>query len=171
MCEFIYKYIGTLFRPNLFGLHFGLALLLSVSVARAQYDANTKFATKVIQLGKKKITVEIADSPAKREQGLMFREKLAPDHGMLFIFDAPEPLSFWMKNTLIPLAIGYFDAEKKLLGTHEMTPAIAGEANPKTYPSQGAALYALEMEKGWYTRNRVAVGSRFSFVESGNPSH
>ncbi len=123
-----------------------------------------KFQKRKIQLGKKTILVEIADSYEKRQHGLMFRESLPEDQGMLFIFEDEQPLSFWMKNTLIPLSIGYFDKNKKLIEVLEMVPALAGEAQPRSYPGKRPAMYALEMNKGWFSRNKIEPGTTFDFV-------
>lgn len=122
------------------------------------------FDKKKIKLGSKTIEVEVADTDPKRERGLMFREELPEDKGMLFIFDQERILSFWMKNTLIPLSIGYFDKNKKLLEIHEMTPAVLGEREIKTYPSRLPAMYALEMPKAWFARNQIKPGFTFTFV-------
>jgi uncharacterized protein len=151
---------------------FWLAATVSTTVLA---DASTKaegasiqeiaFQKQKIKIANKVLSVEIADTDEKRAHGLMFRETLKQDHGMLFIFDAEEPLGFWMKNTLIPLSIGYFDQNKKLMNVLEMSPAIAGEAHPKTYHSVRPAKYALEMPKGWFSRNKVEIGAEFSFLK------
>ena len=93
--------------------------------------------------------MEGADDPEERSQGRMFRESLAPDHGMLFLFpvDSPEVLSFWMKNTLIPLDIIFFDAQGKVLSWTTMEPC---EADPcQRYASGVPATYALEVNAGF----------------------
>jgi uncharacterized membrane protein (UPF0127 family) len=69
-----------------------------------------------------------------------------------------------MKNTLIPLSIGYFDKNKKLIEVLEMVPALAGEAQPRSYPGKRPAMYALEMNKGWFSRNKIEPGTTFDFV-------
>jgi uncharacterized membrane protein (UPF0127 family) len=69
--------------------------------------------------GSARFTVEIADDAAERARGLMFRESLAPTAGMLFIYEPPQPAAFWMKNTLIPLDILFFDAAGRLVALHE----------------------------------------------------
>ena len=102
---------------------------------------------------------EIADDSDLREHGLMFREKLADNTGMLFIFENEQPLNFWMKNTLIPLSIGFFSKAKKLIDIQEMVPAVMGDQDPQHYPSSGPAMYALEMPKGWFARNKIARGA------------
>lgn len=127
-------------------------------------DAGISFETKRIKLGNQIIEAEIADTDAKREHGLMFRESLPDNHGMLFIFDEERKLSFWMKNTLIPLSIGYFSKDRRLNEIHEMVPAVLGEREIKTYPSSLPAMYALEMPKGWYSKHRIKSGTTFSFV-------
>ena len=118
-----------------------------------------KFEKRKIQVGKKTVTVEIADNADLREHGLMFRDKLAENTGMLFIFDSEQSLNFWMKNTLIPLSIGFFDENKKLIDIQEMVPAVMGDQDPKHYPSSGPAMYALEMPKGWFEHNKISRGT------------
>jgi len=138
--------------------------------AYAQTDSpgtNIQFEQRRIRIGEKTVTVEIADTDEKRARGLMFRKSLPKDHGMLFVFDSEQVLSFWMKNTLIPLSIGFFDKDKKLIDIQEMVPAVAGDMFPRTYKSSKPAMYALEMEKGWFSENGIKLGATFSFVSSG----
>ncbi len=141
------------------------ALLLSVH-AFAELTANNqpKFEKKKIKIGSHILTVEIADNDAKREFGLMYRRSLKPNEGMLFIFDGSQQLNFWMKNTLIPLSIGYFDDKKNLLETHEMRIQVMGERETLTYPSHAPAKYALEMPTKWFPENGIKSGVVFTFV-------
>lgn len=120
-----------------------------------------------IVLGGQKISVEIANTEELRARGLMYRKDLGKNQGMLFIFDSEKLLSFWMKNTYIPLSIGFFDSSKELLNTHDMAPAITGEIRPRTYSSSGPARYALEMNQGWFAKHKIAAGAKFSFLEPG----
>jgi len=147
----------------IFPIFIGVAFLRPVS-ARAQAETKVVFEKRKIKIGKRVLSVEVADSMEKRAQGLMFRESLPKDHGMLFVFENEEQLAFWMKNTLIPLSIGYFDRNRKLINSMEMEPAPATEMNPKTYHSAKPAMYALEMTKGWFSRNKVGPGTAFTFV-------
>ncbi|RYZ73028.1 MAG: DUF192 domain-containing protein [Proteobacteria bacterium] len=119
-----------------------------------------KLKTEKITVDGKIVVAEIADTDPSREHGLMNRTKMGENEGMLFVFDQDEMLGFWMKNTLIPLAIGYFDSELKLIEVHEMVPAPMGDMYPKSYPSSKPARYALEMNKGWYTRHNVKPGAK-----------
>jgi hypothetical protein len=106
------------------------------------------------------IQAEIADEPAEQQRGLMFRESLPPGFGMLFVFDQEQPLGFWMKNTLIPLDIMYFDADGKLVSSTTMVPC---EADPcMSYPSEGNAKFALEVEEGF--NQAQGIGGEWQLV-------
>ncbi len=124
-----------------------------------------EFSKKKIQLSKKSIQVEVADTEKLQAQGLMFRKKMDPDAGMLFVFDDEQIRSFWMKNTLIDLSIGYFNKEKKLIDIQDMsaTSSIMQQSLP-TYTSKSPAMYALEMNKGWFKKNKIKVGASFKYV-------
>lgn len=142
-----------------------LKLTLTSAMAFAGQDA-VKFKQQKIQIASKKITVEVAEDQNQHEQGLMFRTKLKPDQGMLFIFKEEKILNFWMKNTLINLSIAYFNKEKKIVDIQEMK-AIASvmQQSLPTYPSASPAMYALEMSEGWFKKNKIQVGDQFKFVK------
>lgn len=126
-----------------------------------------KFEKAKITIGKIKIQVELAKSKLQRRYGLMFREKLLKNEGMLFEFENPEVLNFWMKNTLIPLSIGYFDSNKKLFKILDMEPASPMDNFPEVYSSEKPAKFALEMKKGWFEENKIKVGEKFLFDSRG----
>ncbi|MCC5816669.1 MAG: DUF192 domain-containing protein [Leptospira sp.] len=111
--------------------------------------------TMQVRLGKATIFVEIADTPKRRSVGLMFRKKLEENSGMLFVFPKEDYQSFWMKNTLIPLSIGYFDRDGVLLEVYEMKPNQTDEV----YNSRKKAIYALEMNSGWFSKNNINPGA------------
>jgi uncharacterized membrane protein (UPF0127 family) len=111
-----------------------------------------------ITVGGIAIQVEIADDDAERQRGLMYRESLEEDHGMLFIYDRETTLAFWMKNTLIPLDIAYLDSDLRIVDIQQMEPQTT-----ETHPSSAPAQYALEMNLGWFERNGVTVGDRIEF--------
>lgn len=104
-----------------------------------------------------RFTVELAETSEKQALGLMFRDSMAEDHGMLFLFPAESRRSFWMKNTRIPLDILYFDSDLALV-------SVAADARPcrsarcPSYPSEGAAQYVLELNAGKAAELDVAPG-------------
>lgn len=102
------------------------------------------------------VRAELAQTPETRQRGLMYRSKLGLDEGMLFVFPRPRMQSFWMKNTLIPLDIAYFDSQGFLINIHTMEP----DGGKKTYPSSEPALYALEMNKGWFKKHGLRKYAR-----------
>ena len=98
---------------------------------------------------------QIAITPEELSQGLMFRNNLDENHGMLFAFDHPKRVSFWMKNVPIPIDIGYFDSNGRLIEIHSLYPYDEKPVFSKSYTIQ----YALEMNQGWYQRNDIKTGS------------
>jgi uncharacterized membrane protein (UPF0127 family) len=113
----------------------------------------TSLPTIPLTINGHKITAEVARSPDERATGLMNRFSLKPDTGMLFVFEQPEPLAFWMKNTYVPLSIAFLDAGGRILNIEDMAPQTE-----TTHWSKGPALYALEMRKGWFTERGIAPG-------------
>lgn len=99
--------------------------------------------------------VEVADDASERARGLMFREHLAEDAGMLFVFAEEQPLAFWMKNTFIPLDILYIAANGSIVSWTTMTPC---EVEPcKSYPSLALAKYALEVPAGVVEKQGIST--------------
>lgn len=103
------------------------------------------------------IFVEIADEPIERSLGLMYRDSLPADHGMVFVYPDAQERSFWMKDTRVPLTIAYVDAAGVIVHLADMTPL-----DTTGVPSGKPAMYALEMNKGWFAKHDVAVGDRIS---------
>jgi hypothetical protein len=102
------------------------------------------------------LVVEIADDHAERARGLMFRTELARDRGMLFLFAEEQILSFWMKNTLIPLDIIFFDREGRFISAATMAPCRADPC--PSYPSEGKASMALEVAEGFVAEQGIGAG-------------
>jgi uncharacterized membrane protein (UPF0127 family) len=100
-----------------------------------------------VNVKQKRYTVEIADDDAARERGLMYREHMEPDHGMLFVFEHETPQAFWMKNTKIALDMLFLDHTGKLVGLQERVPPCKADPCP-VYPSGASALYVLELNGG-----------------------
>ena len=116
-----------------------------------------------VEVGGQRYEVEIADSDASRAQGLMFRDSMPANHGMLFIHDYEEPQAYWMKNTRIPLDILYFDTGRKLVSQQrDVPPCSAGDACP-IYPSNAPARYVLELNAGQAAKLKLQDGSEIRF--------
>jgi uncharacterized protein len=132
------KFIGSLFRKK----------------------KESSLQTKIIKAtsGKKTIqlTVQVADTPQKRDKGLMFVEKLPENVGMLFVFSAKRYGGFWMKNTFIPLSIAFLDSDGKILKILDMLPCK--EDICPTYDPELFYHYALEVNLGWFAKNQIKEG-------------
>lgn len=154
------------------GLHLKWLIVFWLSLTPFGFGSFAKaneavvFKKQKIFLGTKKLIVDVAETDMQHEHGLMLRKKLGRNEGMLFVFKDEQPRSFWMKNTIINLSIGYFNKNKKLIDIQEMksTTSIM-EQNLPVYPSSGPAMYALEMSEGWFKRNQIKVGAVFKFSQ------
>ena len=120
-----------------------LMLLLPIFLACSSCMARGPY----VEISGSRFIVELADTQDKRALGLMFRDSLPDDHGMLFIFPGETRRSFWMKNTRIPLDIFYFDSNLSLVSVSENTPPCRITRCP-SYPSDGPAKYVLELNAG-----------------------
>lgn len=126
--------------------------------------AEIKFDKKKIKLGSKTLVVEIADTPEKTARGLMYRKQLPEGTGMLFIFPDEQTRSFWMRNTFVPLSIGFFNSKKELVDVQDMEPSTSEmQLDLPTYVSKAPAQYALEVPKGWFSRHKIKLKQKFSF--------
>ena len=101
------------------------------------------------------LTVEVARTAAERSHGLMFRDDLAEERGMLFVYQRETKVGFWMKNTKIPLSIAFIAADGTILETKEMKPL----SNALNAPAR-AYRYALEVNRGWFERHGLGSGDR-----------
>ena len=107
--------------------------------------------------------VELAQNDETRARGLMFRDQMDADHGMLFVHDREEPQAYWMKNTRIPLDILYFDDDRKLVSQQRDVPTCSlGDACP-SYPSDAPARYVLELNAGEAARLGLKDGAEMRF--------
>jgi hypothetical protein len=110
-----------------------------------------------VTLKNERFIVELAETSDKQALGLMFRDQMPDDHGMLFLFPGEAMRSFWMKNTRIPLDIFYFDQELKLVSVSQNTKPCRTQRCPG-YPSTGPAKYVLELNAGKAAELGVKTG-------------
>jgi uncharacterized protein len=129
------------------------ALALSVLSSSALADAALR--TIRLKVGAHALHVEVAEREAELQKGLMFREKLGRDDGMLFIFGEPAYHSMWMKNTLIPLSVAFVDAQGTILNILDMEPGSLD-----THMSAGPSIYAIETNRGWFADRRIKAGDK-----------
>ena len=132
------------------------ALLLWFAIG----GARAEFPTEELRVADQTLTVEIAATPQAMARGLMFREHMPEDHGMLFIWPGEQVVAMWMKNTLIPLSVAFIDRDFRVLNIADMEPRSL-----RTHPSQGPARYALEVNQGWFGRHGVEAGTRIDDLE------
>ncbi|WDL53672.1 DUF192 domain-containing protein [Xanthomonas campestris] len=136
---------------------FGLALLLALSGCASA-------GSSWVELAGTRYSVELAQNDADRAQGLMFRDAMPEDHGMLFIHDSQTPQAYWMKNTKIALDILYFDNQRRLVSQQrDVPPCSAGDACPP-YPSKQPARYVLELNAGQAAKLDLRVGAELTFI-------
>ena len=116
-----------------------------------------------VELNGKRFNIEIADDDAERARGLMFRDAMDADHGMLFIHEVQAPQAYWMKNTRIPLDILYFDDAHKLVSMQrDVPPCSLGDQCPP-YPSAAPARYVLELNAGQAAKLQLETGAELKF--------
>lgn len=139
-------------------LFLGAALITAIA---AMSCASDQLPTAALAMGGRTLTVEIADDPAERARGLMYRESLPEDHGMLFVFDYDQELSFWMKNTTIPLSIAFISSQGVILEIHDLEPL-----SERSVRSSRSARYALEVNRGLFERWEIEAGDRIDLPAS-----
>lgn len=108
-----------------------------------------------LQISGHTLSAEIAHTQWSRSQGLMYRESLAENSGMLFVFTEASYYSMWMKDTYIPLSVAFIDEQGVILNIEDMQPETR-----TAHDSEGMAKYALEMNKGWFAVRKIAAGAR-----------
>ena len=116
-----------------------------------------------VEIGGQRYTVEVADDDAERSRGLMFRDEMAADRGMLFVHEREEPLAYWMKNTRLALDILYFDDAATLVSQQrDVPPCSLGDRCP-SYPSDAPARFVLELNAGEAARLGLNDGAVLKF--------
>jgi uncharacterized membrane protein (UPF0127 family) len=110
---------------------------------------------KRLSVGLHELDAEVASTPAQRKQGLMGRAALGKDAGMLFDYQQPRRVCMWMKDTSVPLSVAFIDDAGLILGIEDMQPFAL-----RSHCSDSLVRYALEVNKGWFSRKNISPGSR-----------
>ncbi len=106
-----------------------------------------------------KLTAEVASTPEQRTRGLMYRRELGRNSGMLFVYQESAALSFWMKNTFIPLSIAFIAEDGSIMHITDMAAQTL-----KPHASPEPVLYALEMNRGWFSEKNIRKGAHADFT-------
>lgn len=109
----------------------------------------------LIDVAGHELTAEIADTQGTRNEGLMHRRSLPENHGMLFVFDYESQVSFWMKDTEIPLSIAFIAADGTIRQIEDMKPESMASV-----VSRRNVLYALEVNQGWFRDRGIEAGDK-----------
>jgi len=105
-----------------------------------------------------KLKTEVAQTEVEQSRGLMYRRELGANAAMIFVYDQPRTLSFWMKNTFVPLSIAFLDTDGVIVDIQDMHPQ-----SEVSHPSAKPASYALEVNQGWFAEHGIAVGAKAEF--------
>jgi len=124
-------------------------LTASLSVGHAQQV----FPATTLNIGVHLIKAEVAVSDEQRAQGLMFREKMAPNEGMVFRFPETRHICMWMKNTLLPLSVAFIDEKGRIINIEDMQPQTLN-----AHCAKKPARFALEMNQGWFRQKNIRSG-------------
>jgi len=144
---------------NFLVLFLGLSWLLATSLPDFAQTAPAPHQTLppvALHIDKATLNTEIAVTPDELERGLMFREKLADNDGMIFILGSPQAATFWMKNTLIPLSVAFIDHNGVILEIHDMK--ALDETITRSESNQ--VCYALETNLHWFALNGIKPGDK-----------
>jgi len=134
----------------------GLAAILAASAPAAAHQApQPKLPVVRLQAGLQIVLAEVADTPRSREIGLMMRERLGPNEGMLFVFEQPRAYCFWMRNTLLALSIAFIDDDGRIVNIEDMAPRTED-----SHCAKAPVRFALEMEQGWFARRALGAGAK-----------
>jgi uncharacterized membrane protein (UPF0127 family) len=126
-----------------------------VSFSAAHGQSNPTLPIKKLNAGMHVIQAEVAATPETRTTGLMYRKSLAPNHGMLFVFDQANVQCFWMRNTFIPLSIAFLLDDGTIVNIADMKPQ-----SDDSHCSSKPVRLALEMEQGWFATRAMTPGKK-----------
>ena len=133
----------------------GISLIYFAAVILSLSWAAAAGAPASVLVGGQKVRVIVADTDALREKGLGGHAGLAPDEGMLFVFEEDAPYGFWMKGMLFSIDILWLDRERKIV---HIAPSVSPQTYPQSYAPPVPARYVLELPAGFASRHNVRVG-------------
>jgi uncharacterized membrane protein (UPF0127 family) len=136
-----------------------MRLVAALLFAAAPAAAQPQLPVLELKAGMHLIRAEVAADYSTRGRGLMYRKSLAPNAGMLFIFDSPAPHCMWMKNTYIPLSVAFLDEKGVIINIADMEPL-----SEQSHCAARPALYALEMDRGWFASRGIKAGARLGGI-------
>lgn len=132
-------------------------LLLAANVVHAQDTPQTQLQRTRLSAGIHQIDAQVAASSEEHQIGLMFRKEMPQHEGMLFVFENPSRLCFWMKNTLIPLTAAFIADDGAIVNLVDMKPHSL-----ESHCAAKPVRYVLEMNKGWFAKRGLRAGSKLS---------
>jgi hypothetical protein len=142
-----------------------LLLVAAVALSAGAVHAQTALPEVSLSIQGHKLTAEVASTDSSRTTGLMNRRMMPENRGMLFVFAYPQPQSFWMMNTYIPLSIAFVDEQGTIVNIADMKP-LTTDPHPSTQP----AKYALEMNQGWFAKRGIKAGARIDGLKQAPPA-
>lgn len=158
MCKWLCLSRQRGLRVALFSLLVTLTTIASLPVASSQPIA--PLPVKQLTAGMHVIRAEVASNNETRSRGLMYRKQLAPNGGMLFVFEQPAVQCFWMRNTLIPLSIAFMTDDGTITNIADMAPMTEN-----SHCSSAPVRLALEMEQGWFAKRGITAGKKIGGLQ------
>ena len=137
--------------------------LIAAAAAAFAVAAHAELPTVQLSAGMHLIRAEVAADFGTRMEGLMHRKSLAPNTGMLFIFDEAAVQCMWMKNTYVPLSVAFLDESGTILNIADMQPQTE-----QSHCASGPARFALEMNQGWFAQRGIKAGTKLGGLEKLN---
>lgn len=136
-------------------------LLVAVALFSAAIQGHAQnFPVMELSMGIHRIETEVASTLETRMQGLMFRQTMADNHGMLFVFPDVQRHCMWMRNTLLPLSVAFLDEKGQIINVEDMQPKTENN-----HCAAKPARFALEMNLGWFKRKGFGAGAPLTGIE------
>ena len=149
----------TVFRRALEVFWVASALLVHLSAQAEDPSQAQNLPTVPLNAGIHRINVMVARTPDERQTGLMFRQSMGTNEGMLFVFETATRQCFWMKNTLLPLSAAFIDDERRIVNIADMAPQSLD-----SHCSDQPVRFVLEMNQGWFAKKGLQKGTRIGGI-------